>query len=136
MTDIHLQNWRNERGSELVKARAFIMDRNNSLTKISKETGIPLPSLKGYRSNPDKLKTAAWRRVNLLSQLADIKYIQSQISNDDMKDFMNRLAAFFDEEKSSFSDDLQTAVMLDKMKHIIMTDPLAVIELWKAFNQA
>ena len=52
MADIHVKNWRDERGSELEKAQRLIQDRNNSLKEVSEITGIPLPTLKAYRGIP------------------------------------------------------------------------------------
>lgn len=54
--------------NEFEKAKAYIVDKNTSLPKTSKELGIPLQTLKGYRMNPDKLKTAAWERVHKLAE--------------------------------------------------------------------
>ncbi|VTX52601.1 hypothetical protein [Limosilactobacillus oris] len=60
--------------NELEKAKAFIVDKNNSLTEVSKKVGIPLPTLKAYRSEPDKLRTAAWNRVHMLAGEYDAKH--------------------------------------------------------------
>lgn len=57
--------------NDLEKAQSFIEDKNNSLPEASKESGVPLPTLKGYRSNPGKLRTAAWERVYAIAQLYD-----------------------------------------------------------------
>ena len=54
--------------NEFEKAKAYIIDKNNNLPKASKELDIPLQTLKGYRMNPDKLKTAAWERVHSLAE--------------------------------------------------------------------
>lgn len=55
--------------NEFEKAKAFITDKNNSLPETSKLIGIPLPTLKIYRSEPDKLKTAAWIKVHKIAKL-------------------------------------------------------------------
>lgn len=60
--------------SELEKAKAFIVDKNNSLTETSKNLNMPLSTLKAYRAEPDKLKTAAWKRVHLLAGEYDVKH--------------------------------------------------------------
>lgn len=60
--------------NEFEKAKAFIVDKNNSLTEVSKRADIPLPTLKAYRSEPDKLRTAAWERVHRLAGEYDAKY--------------------------------------------------------------
>lgn len=51
-------------------AQKFIVDRNNHLTTMHKETGIALRTLKSYRANPEKLETAAWNKVHNLAKLA------------------------------------------------------------------
>lgn len=53
--------------NDFEKAKAFICDKNNSLTVMSEQLNIPLPTLKSYRGNPQKLKTAAWERVYMLA---------------------------------------------------------------------
>lgn len=55
--------------NECEKAQAFIVDKNHSLPQTSNAIGIPLPTLKAYRSEPDKLKTAAWINVHKLASL-------------------------------------------------------------------
>lgn len=59
--------------NEFEGAKAYIVDKNNSLTETSKMLGIPLPTLKSYRANPDKLRTAAWERVHELAKLYNEK---------------------------------------------------------------
>lgn len=57
--------------NEFEKAKAFITDRNHSLPEVSEKVDIALPTLKSYRSDPDKLRTAAWERVHELAELYD-----------------------------------------------------------------
>lgn len=57
--------------NEFEKAKAVIVDRNNSLPHISKQLKIPLDTLKKYRHEPDKLRTAAWERVHEIAKLYD-----------------------------------------------------------------
>lgn len=57
--------------NEFEKAKAFITDRNNSLPETSKKVNIALPTLKSYRFDPDKLRTAAWERVHEIAKLYD-----------------------------------------------------------------
>lgn len=57
--------------NEYEKAKAFVCDKNHSLSECSKKLGIALPTLKKYRGNPEKLKTAAWERVHALAQEFD-----------------------------------------------------------------
>lgn len=59
--------------NEFEKAKAYINDRNHSLTDTSERLDIPLPTLKSYRHDPDKLRTAAWERVHELAKLYDVQ---------------------------------------------------------------
>jgi hypothetical protein len=60
--------------NEFEKAKALIVDKNNSLPEVSKKLKIPLPTLKAYRSEPEKLRTAAWKRVHALAGEYDAKH--------------------------------------------------------------
>ena len=55
--------------NDFEKAKALIVDKNNSLTDIEKQTGISYPRLSVYRANPEKLKMAAWEKVHALANL-------------------------------------------------------------------
>lgn len=55
--------------NDFEKAKAFICDKNNSLTVISKKTGISYPRLSVYRADPEKLEKAAWINVHKLAVL-------------------------------------------------------------------
>ena len=132
MANIHVQNWRDERGTDLEKAQAFVSDRNNKLTKTSEKLGIPVRTLKEYRAHPEKLRTASWERVAILAHLYDANYIMDNMTADDMKGFMNYLDDMFKEITGKL-DEEDTPVVA-KMKHIIMTDPLVVIELFNAYR--
>lgn len=59
--------------NDFEKAKAVIVDRNNSLPHIGEQLGIPLDTLKKYRHDPDKLQTAAWKRVHALASEYDAK---------------------------------------------------------------
>lgn len=55
--------------NDFEKAKAFICDKNNLLTKIEKATGISYPRLSVFRADPEKLKKASWEKVYALAQL-------------------------------------------------------------------
>lgn len=131
VANIHVQNWRDERGTDLEKAQAVITDRNTKLTETSKLLDIPLRTLKEYRAHPEKLKVASWERVAKLAHLNDANYIMDNMSADDTKEFMKYLDELF--KKIVGSGDETDLAVIDRMKHIIMTDPLAVVELYKAY---
>lgn len=60
--------------NELDKAKAVVTDKNNSFEKLKKGSGVSIPTLKAYRANPEKLKTARWSTVHKLAQLYDAKH--------------------------------------------------------------
>ena len=59
--------------SPLERAQMVIKNKNRSFDELHKATHIPVSSLKAYRANPDKLKTAAWDRVDVLSGIYGLK---------------------------------------------------------------
>lgn len=132
MANIHVQNWRDERGTDLEKAQAFVNDRNNKLTKVSEKLGIPVRTLKEYRAHPEKLRVASWERVASLAHLYDASYIMEDMTQEDMKGFMNYLNDMFKEIAGKMSEE--DTPIIAKMRHIIMTDPLAVVELFNAYR--
>lgn len=62
--------------NEYQKAKAFIVNKNNSLIETSRKYKIPYQTLKQYRGNPKKLKKANWQRVHLLSTLYDQREVK------------------------------------------------------------
>ena len=59
--------------NDLEKAIALLNNRSFKLADISKETDIPLITIRIYSSKHDKLRTAAWERVYKLARLYDKK---------------------------------------------------------------
>lgn len=60
--------------TELDKAQAVIVDKNNSFAKLKEGSGVSIPTLKSYRAEPEKLRTARWITVHKLAQLYDAKH--------------------------------------------------------------
>lgn len=60
--------------NDFEKAKTFLCDKNNSLTMISKKTGISYSRLSVYRAEPSKLERAIWINVHKLAQLYDAKH--------------------------------------------------------------
>lgn len=50
------------------------MQFHNSFAKLKKGSGVSIPTLKAYRSDPDKLRTARWITVHKLEQSYDAKH--------------------------------------------------------------
>lgn len=65
-------------------ARAAVLDKNNSFAKLHEKSGVSIPRLKEYRSNPDKLRTAKWITVYKLANM----YREANNMDFDMKDFI------------------------------------------------
>lgn len=57
--------------NDLQKAQKLIFDRKVQLKSISQKTGIAYPTIRSYVVNPDKMRTAAWERINALALLYD-----------------------------------------------------------------
>ncbi|MEK3530270.1 hypothetical protein AAA431_10985 [Lactobacillus crispatus] len=69
--------------NDFEKAKAVIIDKNNSLIDISKKYSIPYQTLKNWRANPESLKKAAWERVHLLAVIYDkIEGIKDRLYSD------------------------------------------------------
>lgn len=130
MKQIKFDNWRDSRGNELDKAKQAIANRNMKLTDISKALEIPHQSLKNYRQDPDKLDKASWERVNKLSQLADIIYVQDNMTAEDTIKFISHLNELFQRFADSIDDsDLP---IINKLKEIAISDPVLVTELFNS----
>lgn len=57
--------------NDLEKAQALLANRKYKLKTISEEVDIPYITIKTYSRQPDKLRTAAWIRVNKLARVYD-----------------------------------------------------------------
>ena len=53
--------------NEYQKARAVVLDKNNSFAELSEWSGMSIPRLKQFRADPEKLKTAKWIAVHKLA---------------------------------------------------------------------
>ncbi len=141
MTIYKLKNWRDERGSELDRAKALLLNKNNSLAEINKRTKIPYQSLRNYRVNIDKLKDASWKRVNVLSQLYDIYEISKNMSQDDVKDLQSTIHDLFKDLHEDYVDDVMSDeqdramnTIISQMEQIITSDPNTIYKIYRALN--
>lgn len=55
--------------TDLDKAKAVIVDKNHSFAKLEKGSGVSIPTLKAYRADPEKLRTARWITVHKLASM-------------------------------------------------------------------
>ena len=136
MATYKLKNWRDECGSELDRAKALLLNKNNSLAEINKQTKIPYQSLRNYRVNIDKLKDASWKRVNVLSQLYDIYEISKNMSQDDVKDLQSTIHDLFKDLHEDYVDEQDRAMntIISQMEQIITSDPNAIYRIYHALN--
>ena len=125
-----VDNWRDERGSGLEKAKKLITDKNVDLVAVSKKVNIPYHILRVYRQNFSKLKKARWEHINKLSQLADSFYVQDNMTEEDKIYFRGYLNIMFrDIAEIRDKDDVP---VINKLRNIILSDPLLLTELFKA----
>lgn len=55
--------------SDLEKTKAVIAEKKYSFDDMSQASGASAPTLKAYRANPDKLKSAKWEVVHKLADM-------------------------------------------------------------------
>lgn len=55
--------------NDLEKAKAVIAEKKYSFDDMSQASGASVPTLKAYRANPDKLKSAKWEVVHKLADM-------------------------------------------------------------------
>lgn len=55
--------------NDLQKAKAVIAEKKYSFEAMQEASGASIPTLKAYRANPDKLKSAKWEVVHKLADM-------------------------------------------------------------------
>ncbi|MDC2827638.1 hypothetical protein [Limosilactobacillus mucosae] len=63
--------------NDLQKASAVIAEKKFSFDDMSQASGASVPTLKAYRANPDKLKSAKWEVVHKLADMYGKKLYKS-----------------------------------------------------------
>ncbi|MCF0119075.1 MAG: hypothetical protein HUJ64_04885 [Limosilactobacillus mucosae] len=63
--------------NDLEKASVVIAEKKYSFDDMSQASGASIPTLKAYRANPDKLKSAKWEVVHKLADLYGKKLYKS-----------------------------------------------------------
>ena len=133
MKKVKFDNWRDARGSELDKAKRLIKSKKIRLIDISKKLGIPYQSVKGYTRKNSQLNKASWERVNKLSQLEDALYVQENMTSQDVIDFIGYLNILFRDIAETVDDD--ELPVINRLRDIVISDPLLVTELFKAMKK-
>lgn len=123
MTKIKLKNWRDERGSQLERAKKVLMDKDIDLHDLSRLVRIPYLELKDYQESIDNLHNAYWEDLNKLAQAYDIIDIQNNMNQNDIINTQNKVNYLFNQlPKNDFTK---------RLKQIITSDPLVIYELFK-----
>lgn len=55
--------------TDLDKAKAVVVDKNNRFAKLENVSGASIPTLKAYRADPEKLRSARWSTVRKLASM-------------------------------------------------------------------
>lgn len=63
--------------NDFQKACAVIAEKKYSFDDMSQASGASVPTLKAYRANPDKLKSAKWEVVHKLADMYEKKLYKS-----------------------------------------------------------
>lgn len=63
--------------NDLEKAKTVIAEKKYSFDDMSQASGASVPTLKAYRANPDKLKSAKWEVVHKLADMYGKKLYKS-----------------------------------------------------------
>lgn len=130
MKKIKFDNWRDEQGSDLDKAKRILADKNIKLVEVSKNLGLSYQTLRNYRQNVSKLDNAKWKMIYKLARLADIVYVQDHMTAKDTLDFIAYLnGLFLDIAEVVDDDDLP---VINRLHEIALSDPLLVTELFKS----
>lgn len=121
--------------SDLTNAQVLIGEHNIPLTEISKRTGISLPTIKNYRANPEKLKTASWENVHKLSELAVNFYLQQEVGLQKALSFRNEMPEWFRYMKKCYPEDQEMQDFISEVEHLIERDPMLVARLADKFGE-
>lgn len=123
MTIVKLKNWRDERGSQLERAKKVLMDKDIDLHDLSRLVRIPYQVLNDYRKSIDNLDNAYWEHINRLAQAYDIVDIQNNMNQNDVINTQNKVNDLFNQlPKNDFTK---------RLKQIITSDLLVIYELFK-----
>lgn len=125
-----MENINLKRNNELELAKRLVADKNTNLKALSKETKIPYPSLKAYRYNLKTLNNA--RRVELLANISDKRFVKNTMTDKEIAKTKNKLSSMFDNWLMDSAKDKQKNAIIKRMRTIILSDPVAVAELFKA----
>ena len=78
--------------NDLQKASAVIAEKKFSFDDMSQASGASVPTLKAYRANPDKLKSAKWEVVHKLADMYS-KKLYKAITDETVVDLVQQYFA-------------------------------------------
>lgn len=129
-----IDKWTDKYGNELEQAKKVISDKQINLVNLSKATNIPYSTIRAYRSDPSKLDKAGWQRINILSNAYIQSMIESKLDYANMQTYPNKLMSMFKNWKLEAIKNDQSVAVIEKIEEIIMSDPLAVAEIFEVDN--
>lgn len=75
--------------NDFEKAKAVIAEKKYSFETMQEASGASVPTLKAYRANPDKMKSAKWEVVNKLADMYG-KKLYKTIADETVIDLVNQ----------------------------------------------
>ena len=75
--------------NDFEKAKTVIAEKKYSFDAMSQASGASIPTLKAYRANPEKLKTAKWEVVHKLADMYG-KELYSAINDETVVDLVQQ----------------------------------------------
>lgn len=128
---VRIDKWTDKYGNELDQAEKLITDKKINLLNLSKATGISYSSIRAYRAEPSKLAKAGWKRIKLLSNAYIQSVVESKLGYDNMQTYPSKLSTMFKNMKLEAIKKNQSVAVIEKIEEIIMSDPLAVAEIFE-----
>lgn len=127
-----IDKWTDKYGNELDQAKKIVTDKNINLVNLSKATDIPYSTIRSYRFDPSKLNRASWQRIKLLSNAYIQSVVESKLDYDNMQTYPSKLMNMFKNWKLEAIENNQSVAAIEKIEEIVMSDPLAVAEIFEA----
>ena len=114
--------------TELDKAQAVVVDKNNSFAKLKEVSGVSIPTLKTYRADPDKLRTARWITVHKLASMYNKEDLAMQTTSKTEQKLYDALLKWVEVADSTPSDPEQGVVLTYRADN-------GTLSFWKDFYE-
>ncbi|RMC47857.1 hypothetical protein [Lactobacillus sp. ESL0225] len=129
-----IDKWTDKYGNELDQAKKVICDKQINLVNLSKATDIPYSTIRAYRFDPSKLNKASWQRIKILSNAYIQSVVETKLDYDNMQTYPSKLMDMFKNWKLEAIKNDQSVAVIEKIEEIVMSDPLAVAEIFEVDN--